>query len=337
MTAGSKPLVRAAMAPEVFELLFDETRMQRLGSIATVPPRFLIDPATDRDGRVEDTEVLLTSWGAPRLDADLLDEMPRLRAVIHAAGSVQDLVSDALWDRSITVTSCADANAVPVAEYTFATIILSFKRAFVHVRQPVSDKGSWGQLLSEPRYGSIERTVGIVGFSRIGRRVVQMLQQLDGVRVLVADPFVDPAAVAAAGASLVPLPELLERVDVLSLHAPALPSTRRMIGRTQLAALRDGATVINTARGWLLDHDALLAECASGRLDAVLDVTDPEPLPADSLLHQLPNVAITPHIAGSMGTEVRRLADHALRDLADFVAGREPEGIVRQHELEMSA
>src|SRR5690606_32960603 len=116
-----------------------------------------------------------------------------------------------------------------------------------------------------------------------------------------ADPFADAAKVAAAGAELVPLADLLPRVDVLTLHAPALAATRHMIGRAELAALRDGAVLINTARGSVLDHDALLAECRDGRIDAVLDVTEPEPLPADSPLLTLDNVAVTPHIAGSLG------------------------------------
>jgi phosphoglycerate dehydrogenase-like enzyme len=318
------------MSPEVFELLFDAARLERLQALASSAP-LAID-----DGDLADTEILLTSWGAPRLDADLLDRMPRLRAVVHAAGSVQGLVSDELWERGITVTSAADANAVPVAEYTFASIILAFKRAFVHVRTPAEVLG-WGDLVGSPKYGSVGRTVGIVGFSRIGRRVVRMLRQLDDVHILVADPFVAPETVAEAGAELGPLEAMLRRVDVLSLHAPALPETHHMIGRAELAALRDGATVINTARGWILDHDALFDECAAGRLDAVLDVTEPDPLPADSPLRALANVALTPHIAGSMGTEARRLADSALDDLETLLHGGVLSQVIMQPDMELSA
>lgn len=322
--------VRTAMSPEVFDLLFDDARLKRLRALAP-SPRLAID-----DGDLSDTEILLTSWGAPRLDAELLDRMPRLRAVVHAAGSVQQLVSDDLWQRDITVTSAADANAVPVAEYTFATIILAFKRAFVHVRSP-STVLEWRDLVGSTRYGSVGRTVGIVGFSRIGRRVVRMLGQLDDIRILVADPFVSPKAVAEAGAELLPLDDMLGQVDVLSLHAPALPETRHMIGAAELAALRDGATVINTARGWILDHDALLVECASGRLDAVLDVTEPDPLPVDAPLRGLPNVALTPHIAGSMGTEARRLADSALDDVEALLHGGVPSQVITRLDMELSA
>ncbi|MGN7949441.1 hydroxyacid dehydrogenase [Microbacterium sp. 22215] len=322
--------VRTAMSPEVFDLLFDDARLSRLRALSP-STRLAID-----DGDLSDTEILVTSWGAPRLDADLLDRMPRLRAVVHAAGSVQQLVSDELWERGITVTSAADANAVPVAEYTFATIILAFKRAFVHMRSP-STVLEWRDLVGSTRYGSVGRTVGIVGFSRIGRRVVRMLGQLDGIRILVADPFVSPQAVADAGAELLPLDEMLDQVDVLSLHAPALPETRHMIGAAELAALHDGATVINTARGWILDHDALLAECASGRLDAVLDVTEPDPLPTDSPLRALPNVALTPHIAGSMGNEARRLADSALDDVEALLRGGVPSQVITRLDMELSA
>lgn len=318
------------MRPEVFELLFDSIRLERLHAL-TSSTSLAID-----DGDLVDTEILLTSWGAPRLDADLLDRMPRLRAVVHAAGSVQGLVSDELWERGITVASAADANAVPVAEYTFASIILAFKRAFVHMRTP-SEVLGWGDLVGSPKYGSVGRTVGIVGFSRIGRRVVRMLRRLDGVRILVADPFVSSEIVAAAGAELVPLESLLGQVDVLSLHAPALPETHHMIGRPQLAALRDGATVINTARGWILDHDALYDECAAGRLDAVLDVTDPDPLPADAPLRALTNVALTPHIAGSMGAEARRLADSALDDVETLLRGGTLAQQITRVDMELSA
>ena len=324
-------VVRTAMSSEVFDMLFDEPRMRRLRSLSTAASLRL------DDGSTGDTEILLTSWGAPRLDAEVLDRMPALRAVVHAAGSVQDLVSEELWDRGIVVTSAADANAVPVAEFAFASIVLAFKRAFTHVRNQERESLGWGDLVTSPAYGSLGRTVGIVGFSRIGRRVVPMLRRMDDVTVLVADPVVDAGAVAAAGGELVTLPELLRRSDVLSLHAPALPETRHMIGRAELAALRDGATVINTARGSLIDHDALLDACASGRIHAVLDVTDPDPLPMDAPLRHLPNVALTPHVAGSMGTDVRRLADSALDDVEALLGGRALPGAITRRDMQVSA
>lgn len=324
------------MAADAFALLFDETRRTRFARLATVPQPMLVrdidDPALA--DTLAETEVLITSWGAPALDAARLDRMPRLRAVLHAAGSVRELVTDDVWARGIRVTSAADVNAVPVAEFTIAAILLSGKRALVHMRAPYDE--NW-DAWSQRRIGNVDRTVGIVGFSRIGRRVVQMLRPVDGLRVLVADPFADPDEVAAAGATLVSLDELLPQADVLSLHAPSLPSTHHMISAGELARLPDGATLINTARGALVDHDALLAECRSGRIDALLDVTDPEPLAADAELRHLPNVAITPHLAGSLGTEARRLADAALDELEAYAAGAEALHPVTEAELATSA
>ncbi|MFI9821525.1 NAD(P)-dependent oxidoreductase [Streptomyces sp. NPDC052013] len=118
----------------------------------------------------------------------------------------------------------------------------------------------------------------IVGFSRIGSRVVRLLRDLDLARVLVVDPVADPAAIRAAGAEPAPLADALPQADVLSLHAPALPETRHMIGAAQLAALPEHAVLVNTARGSLVDTAALEAACTAG-LHAVLDVTEPEPLP----------------------------------------------------------
>jgi phosphoglycerate dehydrogenase-like enzyme len=180
------------------------------------------------------------------------------------------------------------------------------------------------------------RTIGVVGYSRTGRRVVERLQSLD-VNVLVADPYTSAEEIARYGARLVELPELLTACDILTLHVPALPSTRHLIGAAELSLLRDGATVINTARGAVIDTEALEKECAAGRIDAILDVTDPEPLPSTSVLYDLPNVMITPHIAGSLGSETQRMSDRAIAELELFVSGKPPQATVEPGELEVSA
>ena len=131
----------------------------------------------------------------------------------------------------------------------------------------------------------------------------------------------DPYLTEDLGAQPRELDALLAESDVVSLHAPALPSTRHMLDARRLALLRDGAVVINTARGALIDHEALIAELRGGRLSAILDVTEPEPLPPDSPLYELPNVILTPHIAGALGTEVVRLGDAAIDELARYAAG----------------
>ncbi|MGW3562345.1 hydroxyacid dehydrogenase [Streptomyces sp. NPDC000941] len=321
----TKPNALVVMSRPSFDAHFDSARLARLADLVA-----LGDPVWTDDldhpavrARLAEVEVMLTSWGAPKLTPERIAAAPALRAVLHCAGSVRGLVDEEVWRRGIQVTSGADANAIPVAEYTLAAIIFAGKKApFLAADEERAYQG-WGTVSGYGDLSNFGRTVGVVGFSRIGRRVVDLLKILGDTTCLVADPYADAEEVKRAGATLVPLEELLPRVDVLSLHAPELRETRHLIGADQLSLLPDHATVINTARGSLIDSDALAAECASGRLFAILDVTDPEPLPIDSPLRHQASVMITPHIAGSLGTEIGRLTDHAMDELARWTA-REP-------------
>jgi phosphoglycerate dehydrogenase-like enzyme len=172
--------------------------------------------------------------------------------------------------------------------------------------------------MDEP-IGNYHRTIGLVGASRIGRRVAKMLQGFD-FTVLVCDPFVKPDDPILAGAELADLDSLMARSDVVSIHAPALPSTRAMIGARQLKLMKTGAAFVNTARGALIDEAALIAELQTGRIHAVIDVTDPEVPAAGSPLYSLPNVFLTPHVAGAVGTERLRLGQMAIEEIERFVA-----------------
>lgn len=319
-----RPSALLVMDPGTFALQFRSEQIDRLAALADLgDPVVLHALDTPQElARLADVEVLLTSWGAPALDATRLAAAPRLRAVIHCAGSVRGLVGPEVWARGIVVSSAAEENAVPVAEYTLAAIIMAGKKAPFLAATARLDRDGWSQAVSRGTLSNHGRTVGIVGFSRTGRRVVELLRILDTADVLVSDPYADPAEVAAAGGTLLPLDEVLRRSEILSLHAPALAETRHMLGARELSLLPDGATLINTARGALVDHEALLVECAAGRIDAILDVTEPEPLPHGSALYELPNVMITPHVAGSLGSETRRMSNHAIDELERLLAGR---------------
>lgn len=269
---------------------------------------------------LDDVEVLITGWGCPRLDAKALDALPRLRAAFHAAGTVKNHVAPECFDRGIRITSAALANAVPVAEFTVATILLANKRAFA-LQKRYRERRAFSLWSTEyPGLGNHGKRVGIVGASRIGRLVIGHLRAF-GFEVLVYDPTLDEAGAESLGAELCALDDLIARSDVVSLHAPSLPETRHMIDARSLARLRDGATLVNTARGALVDHAALTRELVSGRISAVLDTTEPEVLPKDSPLYDLDNVFLTPHIAGSQGVETSRMFASALDELERFVAG----------------
>lgn len=248
--------------------------------------------------------VLVTSWGQPPLDAALLDRLPALELVAHTGASVRPFVTPACAERGVAVTQAGQGMARSVAE-----VALAFTLALLH-QVPRFDHALhagavWADAeAAPPRREVLGATIGVVGASRTGRAYIGLLRAL-GAEVLVSDPFLTPEDAAALGVERVALDALLTRSCVVALHAPSLPETHHLIDAGRLALLPDGAGLVNTARSWLVDEDALLAELRTGRIDAALDVFDDEPLPVDHPLRTLPNVLLTPHHAA--GTVQGRL------------------------------
>ncbi|MFG2884570.1 hydroxyacid dehydrogenase [Streptomyces sp. NPDC048297] len=342
-----RPQALFAMTARHVPRLFPPDLLGRLREHVDLDPALVAQDFTDPATRetLARTEVLISGWGCPRLDAAVLDAAPGLRAVLHAAGSVKGFTTPEVWRRGILVSSAAGANALPVAEYTLAMILLAGKDVLArrdrlrgHRTQPTDrthrtgdfGPGSGGEL------GNHGRRVGIVGASRVGRRLIELLRPFD-LRVTLTDPYVDEAEAARLGVPLLTLDDLLRTCDTVTLHAPATPETRHLIGARELALMPAGSVLINTARGALIDHDALIGELRTGRLSAVLDVTDPEPRPADSPLFDLPSAFVTPHLAGSEGNELARLGRTVVEEAARLVAGDGLRYAVDLAELERTA
>lgn len=322
-----------AMRPGLLGRLFTPAALGRLAEVARFDPVALgsfDDPVFAR------TEVLVTGWGSPPLTAEVLAAVPRLAAVVHAAGSVKHHLPADFWARGIPVSTAAVVNAGPVAEYTLAAILFANKAVLPIAAAYHQQPQDLDVDVAFPSVGNYGKRIGVVGASRIGRRVIELLRPFD-VDVAVADPFLTPDDAATLGVTLLDLDELVATADVVSLHAPDLPSTAHLLDRRRLALMRDGATVVNTARPALVDQDALVAEVVSGRLNAVLDLTVPERLPRDSPLFGLPNVLVTPHIAGSMGLELARLGDAAVDEVHRIAAGLPLLHPVSAQHLERSA
>jgi phosphoglycerate dehydrogenase-like enzyme len=333
-----KPETLLVMGPDTMAVQFGSGELDRLRATAALGEPLWVDELSSprARSRLSEVEVLLTSWGCPPLDEDVLNAAPKLRAVLHAAGTVRGHVGDAVFDREIRVTTAADANAEPVARFTLGAILWSFKKVPFLAADARAYRTDWSYREHRGELSGVDRTVVVLGFSRVGRRIVRLLRELDLCQVLVVDPVVDPAEVVAAGARPASMADALPRADVLSLHAPMLPETRHLIGAAELAALPPHATLVNTARGGLVDTEALERACLDG-LHAILDVTDPEPLPAASPLYDLPNVVVTPHIAGSLGSETRRMTAAALAELECYAAGLPPLAPVTRASLRMQA
>ena len=264
-----------------------------------------------------DCEVGVGSWGTPVPSAQLMAACPHLRLWEHAAGSVKHVLGAHLKGRDLTVGSCAPALAENVAESVLAEIIFGLRR---FIPNSLANRS-----VQAPAPGNLielgEATIGLVGASTVGRRVMALLAPFRP-RMLVFDPFLDDAGAAALGVKrMTDLVALCAASDVVSIHAPAIPETGNMIGRRELQAMRDDAIFINSARGACVDETALCAELARGRLFAFIDVTEPEPAALDSPLRKLPNVFLTSHITGAGYFKIGR---QVVSDIAAFLDGGQP-------------
>lgn len=318
-----RPSIALAMQPSRTEHVLTAGALHRLAEIGQLlDPQPLRSFSDDRARRIlAETDILITGWGSPYVGREVVAAAPRLRLIAHAAGTVKGIVDEQIFDAGIAVTHAAEANSIPVAEFTLAAIIFAGKQVFRFRDLYLADRNrARTHPMQRLAIGNYHRTVGIIGASRIGRRVIELLRPFE-YRVLLFDPTVDAIEAVSLGTEKADLPTLMTQSDIVSVHAPSLPSTRHMIGARELSLMKEGATLINTARGALIDEAALLETLSTGRIDAIIDVTDPEVPETASAFYDLPNVFLTPHIAGAVGLERGRLGDMAVDEIERFTKG----------------
>ncbi|HEY8147384.1 MAG TPA: hydroxyacid dehydrogenase [Vicinamibacteria bacterium] len=273
---------------------------------------------------LRDADALVTTWDSPHFGDDLLGQAPRLRVIGHCGGEVKGRFPEPLFSR-LTITNAPAPMARPVAELA-VTLLLYAARNVDGYRQVLRSRSNaiYARLHRdgagpETLHG---RTVGLLGFGQIGRGIAAMLAPF-GPRLLVHDPYVASREIRRAGGTPASWRQVLTRAQDLVLAAALTDRTRGLVDASALARLPDGATVINVARGGLVDLPALTREVRSGRLRCALDVTDPEePLPPRHPLRRARGAILTPHV-GAAQREVRRaMARLVLDDLERFFRGR---------------
>jgi phosphoglycerate dehydrogenase-like enzyme len=250
------------------------------------------------------------------LDEEFLAAAPNLKAVFYGAGTIRNFATDPAWERGITITSSYAANAVPTAEFALSQILFCLKRGW-HFALTVKREGKYPPRDVVPgAYGS---TVGIITLGMIGRLVVELLKPFD-VNVIAYTSSEQKAA--ELGAERVSLEDLFRRSDVVSLHTPWLEQTEGMITGALLASMKPNVSFINTARGAVVREQEMI-EILEQRPDlyAILDVTYPEPPEPGSPLYTLPNVVLTPHIAGSLDQECQRMGRIAVDECKRYLSG----------------
>ena len=261
-------------------------------------------------------ENIFTTWGMPAFtEEEIRTAFPSLRAVYYAAGSVRYFAAPFL-SCGVRVHSAWAANAVPVAEYTTAQILLANKGFFKSCRLCSKERAlrDEAKRYAEEKNGNFDASVGIIGAGMIGKMVIRALKSYD-LKVLAYDKFLSKEELAALGAEKVTLDELFSRCDTISNHIANLPETVGMLRYEHFSRMKKNATFINTGRGaQVVEEDLLRALLEEPDRTAILDVTDPEPPFENSKLYNLPNVFLTPHIAGSSGNEVRRMGEYMLEE-----------------------
>ena len=257
---------------------------------------------------VADADAVITQF-AP-VDAQVIAGMQRAKVIVRYGIGVDNVDLEAARACGIPVCNVPDYCIDEVADHTLAFILGTTRQVVpntLHVRD-----GKWGLATPLDQLRTLrDQTVGIVGFGRIGREVAARLGPFKSRR-LVFDAFVPPEVVRNAGCEPVSLDDLLAQSDIVTLHCPSTPQTKKLLNATSIARMKPGSVVINLARGDLVDTAALVAALQSGQISAAaLDVCDPEPIPADSPLRSLPNVIAASHIASASPRAVRKLRETA--------------------------
>lgn len=300
--------------------VFGQGRRERIAALTNLYPTVIHagNFEAHREALV-DVEVIFASWGMMPFNEAHFSAMPRLKAVFYAAGNVKAFAQP-LIDHDVTLVSAWEANAIPVAEMCLSQILLSLRGYFRSVRQYRSVKTHAAKQFHKP--GVNGETVGMLGMGKIGTRLVRLLADYP-LKVIAHDPFLTPARAAALGVEPVGLADVFARSMVVCNHIPDLPDTRGVLRHEHFSSLRDGASFINTGRGaQVVEADLVSVLQARPDLTALVDVTWPEPPEADSVLWTLPNLIISPHIGGTNGDEVVRLADLAISEFEAWQAGR---------------
>ena len=307
--------------PKQVSYVYANGRREKLESIAKIHPVLLNVKNLEQEApKLKDVEALFSTWGMPFLSASQIESfLPSLKAVFYAAGSVKGF-APAFLDKGIIVVSAWEANAIPVAEFTCAQILLSCKGYFRNSREARDPDRRINGKCNAGR-GVFGEKVGFIGCGMIARYLIKLLKPFN-LRILVNDPYLTDDDAKALGVEKAELAQIFSDCYVVSNHLPNLESLRGVLDWGLFNSMREGATFINTGRGAQVNESDLVDVLRKRQdLTALLDVTDPEPPLEQSPFYTMANIRITSHIAGSMNDEVVRLADYVIEDFLNWEAG----------------
>lgn len=270
-------------------------------------------------------DACITSWGSPKFTSAVLENARNLKFIGHAAGTVVPMVDESVFDTDIAVVNANSALARSTAEYTLALMHAGVWNLAGNSQR--LKEGNWADNNSEKLMGLYGQTVGLIGCGEISREVIRLLQPYHP-KIRMFSSYCSKEEADTLGVELCSLEELLKSCNIVSLHNTLTPTTKGMLGKKELELIRDGALLVNTARGPIIQEEALVEELKKQRFHAAFDVYAHEPLPKDNILLKLPNVLCTPHIGGFCSHWKTRLGLLVVEDLERFIKGKALEGCI---------
>lgn len=285
---------------------------------------------------LKDVDVIFSGWGGPKIDQNVIDHAPNLKMVFYAAGTIKSIVTKEFWNQGIRITTANSANAIPVAEFTLACTILGLKNT-IAMQNMIKNDRTYPKPGTRNIKGGFKPKVGLISLGAIAQYTLKLFKNFD-YEILAFDPFISENDAQKLGVKLVDLDTIFKESAVVSLHTPLLDSTRGMIKKTHFLSMKENSTFINTARGAVVNEIEMI-EALQSRNDitAFLDVVHPEPPAIDSPLYEMDNIFLTPHIAGSEGSEVARMGQLMLDEFQLYLDKKELEYEVSKKEFERMA
>jgi phosphoglycerate dehydrogenase-like enzyme len=306
--------------PELKNMIFTGDTIKKLESISEVDwveegKQYTIEDLT-RD--IGNYDAVITGWGSPKITPEVLANASKLKFIGHTAGSVAHLFHRSVFDKNITIVNANTPLAMSTAEASLALMMAGAWN--IHGFNQVIKQGLWSNHYADGTTGLANQVIGLIGLGEISREVMRLLKPFN-VKILLNSRYCTQEEAARLGVELVSLDDLLKRSDIVSLHNTLTTSTVGMLGKRELALIRDGGLIVNTARSPIIDEEALIENLKNGRLFAALDVFDQEPLPKEHILLHLTNVLCTPHIGGLSRYWKSQLGRTVVDDLERFIKG----------------
>lgn len=310
----------------VIKSVFNEESIERLNAISDVD---WVEQDTEYSylnlmEDIKDYDAVISSWGSPKITKEVLENAPKLKFVGHVAGSVVAFVDPVIFEKDITVVNANRIMAYSTAELAVALMMAGTWDLHGYYTRILEGKWASGKSSVPGLSGQI---IGIIGYGEISKEVIRLIRPFN-TKFLVYSSYCPQEEADKMGFELCNLDDLLKRSDIISLHNTLTSRTRGMIGKEQLDLIRDGALLVNTARGPIIDETALVETLKTGRIYAALDVYDHEPLPLDSEFLKLPNVTCVPHIGALSNYYKTRMGLGVIEDMERWIKGDKLEGAV---------